>query len=472
MISPITLGPAIKERADFLAYAPPSMLSEMVTQVLRDMALPQSIAQAITTLHELQRLYLVHVLELMDHPQIIAALDNAAHFPLWQDFAALEASETQKDRLAHLMYSGDPFRRASIFLNISDYAKEIAERIVQKIIDHHEGADIWISDPWFHRRLLHVCDKEKAETYGDLMAQRMENSQRMIAFAGNHQSIPVTDPVPPVEMSVLYTDQYNRRHRENSPNLFYTSTRLPTPQSAKADNIPYAEYVDLFFRMCDVDYTQIDAAHRVLIAKLDNGKILRITNEDGTNITMDVSGFTFANSLVAKNVPGSEVFSAPHRNSVNGKIVAKGFFTPKDGSEIIQDITLEFENGRIIRYDAASGFEHLQCAIETDEGSHYIGEIGIGTNPALQSHVTNSLMVEKIGGSFHVAVGRAYEYTDYLGTPVHLDNGNRSKIHWDITTMLVGKSGRMILDGETIMDNGKFTDPALSYLNGPKNIEA
>ena len=225
--------------------------------------------------------------------------------------------------------------------------------------------------------------------------------------------------------------------------------------------------MDLFFRMCDVDWQAVDVAHKFLIAQLDAGKMLQLTNNDGTDLTMNIDGFTFANSLVAKNIPGSEVFSAPHKNSVNGRIVAKGRFSPKDsGGQIIEDMTLDFKDGKLVHYNAASGLDLLRQMVETDEGSHYVGEIGIGTNPVLRQHIVNSLMVEKIGGSFHVALGRAYEYTDYLGTPVHLDNGNRSAIHWDITTMLHGKQGKMILDGTEIMTDGKFNAPELAVLNG------
>ena len=53
-----------------------------------------------------------------------------------------------------------------------------------------------------------------------------------------------------------------------------------------------------------------------------------------------------------------------------------------------------------------------------------------------------------------------------MGTPVKVDNGNRSHLHWDITTMLWGKEGKIYADGEVIMDDGKWLDPQLSALNG------
>ena len=114
---------------------------------------------------------------------------------------------------------------------------------------------------------------------------------------------------------------------------------------------------------------------------------------------------------------------------------------------------------------AEKGVEHFTAFIERDPGNRYVGELGIGTNPHLKQHVVNGLLVEKIGGSFHLALGGAYEMTDYMGQPVHVDNGNRSKDHWDVTTMLHGAGGAIYLDGRQIMENGFFKDRRLGVLN-------
>jgi aminopeptidase len=77
----------------------------------------------------------------------------------------------------------------------------------------------------------------------------------------------------------------------------------------------------------------------------------------------------------------------------------------------------------------------------------------------------NILLVEKVGGSFHLALGNAYTFNEYAGNPVKVDNGNRSLDHWDITTMLIGKQGVIELDGKPIMKDGLFLDPKLDILN-------
>jgi aminopeptidase len=251
-----------------------------------------------------------------------------------------------------------------------------------------------------------------------------------------------------------------------SGNMRSVLTSIPTKRDAEVDGIAYKDYAELYFRMCDQPWDLIKAAQYKLIEKLNAGKILRFTNSDGTDLSMDIDGFTFCNSVIARNIPGSEVFSASKIDSTNGIIVAKGRFSPKDdAASIIENITLKFEKGMLVSYTAEKGQEILNKTLSVDAGAKRIGEIGIGTNPYLKQHVASILLSEKIGGSFHVALGDAYTMTDYMGDPVRVDNGNRSQLHWDITTMLHGKSGRMYLDGAVIMDDGVFLDSGLDVLN-------
>jgi aminopeptidase len=434
--------------------------------LLEKLGTPQTYTDALSVIHQLQRLSVIAALG-FGHYQELHQIFKDCSLPLWKDYATLQTSEALKQRLGDLLYEGDPKKITPLIVNLCDYGRGVGERIIERCMQDNLDVEVTFDDPWYHRTLMQILSAHDVEAYALWRAGRTGEVERRIGMRVTHNSIAI--PIhteESKEKAKLYNDIVTdaRRHRETNP--FFTITVLPVPEDAVLDQITYEEYLELFFRMCDVDWDKIDKAHHILIERLNRANILRFTNNDGTDLTMDVTGFTFANSLVSKNVPGSEVFSAPHKTSVNGKIVAKGRFVPKDDKELVEDIVLEFKDGRVISYDAAVGLEILQKQIETDEGSCYVGEIGIGTNPALRKHVVNSLMVEKIGGSFHVALGRAYSFDEYLGVPVKVDNGNRSKIHWDITTMLIGKQGRIYADGEVIMEDGYFLDPHLSALNG------
>ncbi|MFA4814503.1 MAG: aminopeptidase [Candidatus Gracilibacteria bacterium] len=258
--------------------------------------------------------------------------------------------------------------------------------------------------------------------------------------------------------------------------MHYCLTIVPTPADASLDGLDYEAYMKLFFEACDQPWNKIEEAQEKLVERFDAGKKVHITNEDGTDLIIDIEGMTFVNSVTLKNVPGSEVFSAPVKEGVNGKLVSKGKFKYENYS-IIEDITLEFENGRVVAFDARVGRDILEKIITADdgrgEGTRFAGEFAVGTNPGLRRHSLNGLLVEKIGGSFHLALGSCYSYKTYNGKPVKLDNGNVSGggIHWDLTTMLSGNNGEMELDGKVIQVNGIWVDEAgnpdesLSVLN-------
>ncbi|MGB1540247.1 MAG: aminopeptidase, partial [Rickettsiales bacterium] len=224
-------------------------------------------------------------------------------------------------------------------------------------------------------------------------------------------------------------------------------------------------YLQLFFELCDQPWEAVEEAQAQLIDEFDAAKELRIQNDDGTDLVLDIEGQTFANSVIKKNVPGSEIFSSPKREGVNGTWVANGKFLADGHEEPIENMRFRFENGKVVEAHAEKNNEALQEVLGRDEGARYCGEIGIGTNPWLKQHVMNGLLVEKVGGTFHLALGACYNYETYDGKPVNVKNGNKSGIHWDITTMLKGRGGKMYLDGKLIQEDGLFLAPQYRVFN-------
>jgi aminopeptidase len=453
LIIPRILGSEIQSRIAFLEEFKTQhpAWEALVSAVLDEVGQPVAVTDAIQILHRVQRCYYAARLGLLEHKDVRDAIDDP-RFPLWKNYHALPATEDQKDNLARLMFEGDVQRRAPVLIGLCDYSRDIAERIIARCINEKTDTDIMISDPVFQRRLLTHCTSQQADQFGRLVMQPHQQCTRRITLRTEQVDMVYVDPPISQDIQKHYNVAVSDEH-QRSRDKFYTLTVLPTPKDAELDSIPYPDYIDLFFRMCAVDWTKVDAAHRVLIEQLNTASQVRITNDDGTDVRMSIDGFTFCNSLVAKNVPGSEVFSGVVRDSVNGVMVGKGRYMYN--GKIMENITLRFEQGRVVSYEAEQGGDVLKDMIETDEGSHYVGELGIGTNPVLRQHLVNGLMVEKIGG-----------FTDYLGTPVIVDNGNNSAIHEDLTVMLYGKNGKIYLDDQLIMDKGAFLDPRLAYLNG------
>ena len=412
---------------------------------------------AMRVMHIVQRLRQVNAAGLW---QDQSCFDAIAAMPpaTWDHFSSPDAAFELQSALADKLYNGRPGTDDYLSITLSHQSRIIGPLLLNRCRDDAVPFIVHFDDVSFRATLINHADDHGIRALAQEFLDRMAPINRLVFVGAGLSDIPPIKTEPGKDKIMADAMAPYRRGE-----TFYTLTRIPTRKDAEIDNIPYPDYITLFFEMCDQPWDAISRAQTALISEFDAAKIARFTNDDGTDLTMDITGFTFANSLIAKNVPGSEIFSAPRRDSTNGKIVAKGLFT--HGGKLIENLTLEFENGQLVRYTADRGLDDFTKIIGVDEGARHLGEIGIGTNPHLKRHVSNGLLVEKIGGSFHVALGAAYTYTDYMGTPVKLDNGNKSKLHWDITTMLYGKGGTITLDGRTVMKDGLWIGDAYDVLN-------
>lgn len=416
----------------------------------------------LTSFHHAQRAFAQH----------ITGITTPCPLPLCDTWPTLPLTEGQEDILVATLTDSGLKPTDQVWLQIGQWGTALGTRLLEHIRQAGLPVHVQLVDPDFQGWLLSQCTADQAAAYGAAMAEQLQNATRRFSL------YPLNDKPPAYIASPEAGKAYQAalkhlRERSMSGAIHSTLTMLPTPATAALDGLSFDDLIDLYVSMCDQPWDAIGAAHGHLITTLNAAHDLRITNSDGTDIRMcltdhDGRPFTFCNSLTKRNVPGSEVFSAPRRDSVDGIIVAKGtFMAEHKGAGLIRDLTLHFKDGQIVDFDAAEGRDHFAGYLARDPANHYVGELGIGTNPYLKRHVCNGLLVEKIGGSFHLALGDAYTMTDYLGDPVHINNGNKtvSGDHWDITTMLYGKGGVMTADGTDIMRDGVFLDPRLDVLN-------
>jgi aminopeptidase len=419
------------------------------------------------------------LLQLVNHAQdlekiFIAGLENNQNFYdevhkmkrlQWRDYTAPPAAIDLQYSLAEKLYNADASKGDVAIITLSNGARHIGVWLLERAVSDRLNFSIDFTEPDFSALLFNHTDMAGVTRLANHFLEKTKRVNKRIVAASGQPTLSQFEADEDKKRAYAHaTSSFGERVR--SGDVFFTLTVIPTEKDAEIDGIDYQEYTKLFFEMCDQPWDAISLAQQQLILELNAGKHLRFTNNDGTDIEMNIDGFTFCNSLIAKNVPGSEVFSAPHRDSVNGIIVAKGRFSPPhDKGEVIENLTLEFKNGRLVSYRAEKGLEAFENEINLDEGARWIGEVGIGTNPYLKTHVANGLLVEKIGGSFHLALGACYTMKEYQGVPVNVDNGNQSTVHWDVTTMLHGKEGRIYIDGRMIMDDGKFIDAKYDVLN-------
>ena len=112
---------------------------------------------------------------------------------------------------------------------------------------------------------------------------------------------------------------------------------------------------------------------------------------------------------------------------------------------------LLFKGGRVVDASAKRGEDFLIKMLDQDAGARTMGEIAIGTNYSITDYSRNTLFDEKIGGTFHAAVGAGYPESG---------SSNESGLHWDMVCELRQRhgapGGTIEADGEVFSRNGRF----------------
>jgi Leucyl aminopeptidase (aminopeptidase T) len=165
--------------------------------------------------------------------------------------------------------------------------------------------------------------------------------------------------------------------------------------------------------------------------------------DGGASVTADGTSFV-------ANLPTEEVYTLPLKNGVNGTVVSTKPLNYE--GTLIEKLALEFKDGRIIHVSAKKGEEVIRRLIETEDASHYLGEVALVPvdSPISASGMTFYETLYDENTSCHLAIGKAY--------PTCLDGGdqmtreqldshgaNNSLIHVDF---MIG-SEELAIDGET-----------------------
>lgn len=179
-------------------------------------------------------------------------------------------------------------------------------------------------------------------------------------------------------------------------------------------------------KLCRIEGVEAKDTYRHHMAKLRHRcealnkldlKALRYTCENGTDLLLELpEGHIWLGgeesskdgTIFNANIPTEEVFSAPQYNGVNGIVYSTKPLIYQGNT--ISDFSFTFKEGKIVDYTAKEGYEVLKELIETDEGSHYLGEVALVDHfsPISQS---NQIFYETLfdeNASCHLAIGASY----------------------------------------------------------------
>jgi len=328
--------------------------------------------------------------------------------------------------------------------------------LVQKAARKGAGAIVELKDSRINRELIRNATEPQMKAIGAFERERMKMVQAYIALRGARNISEMTD-VPADRMNLFNVHVMKPVHFDcRIKTTKWCVLRLPNPSMAQQAGMSTEAFENFYFDVCNLDYPRLAKALVPLVAMMERAKDVHITGPE-TDLRFSIEGIPVVSCAGEMNIPDGEVFTAPVRDSIEGTVrfnaptIYQG--TSFDG------IKLTFRHGKIVDASCSNGdFDRLRRILETDEGASYVGEWSIGCNPRVLHPMRDILFDEKIAGSFHMTPGNAYD---------EADNGNRSKIHWDLVQIQRSDygGGTIRFDGQPIRVDGKFVDPALAALD-------
>lgn len=301
------------------------------------------------------------------------------------------------------------------------------------------------------RELIMNCTEEQMDFFVETKKPLYENMDTFIVIRSQENSEEYSD-IPP-EKLMLYTNKLIElakiRLSRNWTYLIY-----PNASFAQSAKMSQKGFEDFYFNVSTIDYKKMSFAMDSLVSLMEKTDKVKIVGKD-TNLTFSIKDIKAVKCDGKLNIPDGEVFTAPVKESINGKVT---FNVPSSYQGFtFNDICLEFKDGKIINA-TANDSERLNKILDIDTGARYTGEFALGLNPYITKPMNNILYDEKISGSFHLTPGRCYS---------NAPNGNQSSIHWDLVCIQTPEygGGEIYFDNVLIRKDGLFVIDELEHLN-------
>lgn len=221
------------------------------------------------------------------------------------------------------------------------------------------------------------------------------------------------------------------RDRSFSNELPWTIAGVPSMEWASIvfpdSEQPIDDLWEAIFKVCRVNETDPLAAWDTHIEELNirlkvlndyQFKTLHYTNQMGTDFYIDLPNNHIWSSayeasqkggMFIANIPSEEVYTTPHLATARG-IVYSTMPLNYNGN-LLKDIVLTFEDGKVITATASQGEEFLKKILAIDEGASRLGEVALIAD---NSPISNNgiLFYETLydeNASCHLALGKGFK---------------------------------------------------------------
>lgn len=333
--------------------------------------------------------------------------------------------------------------------SLSDYPKWHVNGIMNMIKNGDALLSIYANDPDVYRGLdadrVAAMQKAHLQNYETISMQVTRNAVNWCVVAA----------ASPAWAAKIFPDLKPKEAEEKLWQAIFETTRVtqPDPVAAWQEHIRSLKkrsgymqaknYTALHYKSPGTDFTfGLPRGHKWISAQ-----------------SLAENGIVFT-----ANMPTEEVFTLPDRHRADGTVAAT--FPLSYSGTLIDDFSVTFENGRIVKVNARKNEAILQKLVDTDEGSKRLGEVALvpASSPiARRGHLFYNTLFDE-NASCHIAIGRAYRFTltggeELTDEEFNAAGGNTSLTHVDF---MIG-SPQMDIDGicedgtrEPVMRQGEW----------------
>jgi aminopeptidase len=329
----------------------------------------------------------------------------------------------------------------------------LVDAVVAAVLKAGGNPSVWFQSSEIQETVMREANEEQLKFIDPAIRIMLDKADRTIGIMApaNTKSLVSVDPnrlaavgkaqEPLMEVSM-------RRAAEG--NLRWTGTAFPTQAGAQDAGMSLREYEDFVYgagRLDEPDpvaaWQQVHGRQQRIADWLSDKRTVHISGP-GVNLSVGIEGRQWLNDDGHLNFPGGEIYTGPVEDATEGEIRFNnpGFYTGRE----VPGVRLVFREGKVVDASASADEAFLLSMLDSDEGARRLGEFAFGLNPGIQRFTKNTLFDEKIGGTCHMALGRAYPESG---------GQNVSSVHWDIVYDLRNGS-EVTVDGELFSRNGEI----------------
>jgi aminopeptidase len=340
-----------------------------------------------------------------------------------------------------------------VMIRGSHIATPLVNDVVEKVVQAGGNPSVQLRSETVDEIILKTASNEQLMWVSPIIDLMMHKVDAMIDIWGteNTHSHSNIDPKKQRIQQGAYKELFEiLSDRIAKRELRWVGTQYPCPAYAQDADMSLREFEDFVYAATFVDqedpvaeWARIHDEQQRLVDWLKGKKGIKVRSPH-VDLALSIQDRSFINSDGKQNMPSGEIFTSPVEDSVNGWI--EFTFPAISGGREVEDIRLEFRDGKVVNAHADKNEEYLLEMLDSDAGARYLGEFAIGTNYGITRFTKSILFDEKIGGTIHLALGMGFPETG---------GKNTSNIHWDMICDM-RKDSEIIVDNTLFYKNGIF----------------